>query len=400
MIPARMGSKRVHKKNLRLLNGKPLICYIIEAAIASGVFEKRDIYINSEDLIFKEIANHYGINFYHRPAHLAIDEATNDDFAYDFIQNLPSDYLLQLLPTSPFITPQNIKDVYWILCKIDPYGIKSPETLISVNKIQIECTTTKAPINYVRTEKTKPSQTLDPIYAYSCGIMAWETQKFKQNIKQYGAAYHGAQSNTNMYPLQGYSTIDIDTEEDFALAECIAKTIAENKKQEPQYYTPAYFNKGPHTEISVPEILENDGIEIFKTQTAQAKSVFSIENISEIIMHNLRSHINQSWAQCLIDNDSNSATLICQYNGQGNRMHHHPNWNEWWLIIKGRWQFIIDGNVREASEGDLIFIPKGIKHKITAIDDGPNVRLAVSRYDIEHVYDEENKEVRAKIQEQ
>ena len=46
MIPARMGSKRVPKKNIRLLNGTPLISYIIRAAKESGCFD--EIYVNSE----------------------------------------------------------------------------------------------------------------------------------------------------------------------------------------------------------------------------------------------------------------------------------------------------------------------------------------------------------------
>ena len=46
MIPARMGSKRIEKKNIRILNGKPLISYVIEAAIEANCFD--EIYINSE----------------------------------------------------------------------------------------------------------------------------------------------------------------------------------------------------------------------------------------------------------------------------------------------------------------------------------------------------------------
>ena len=53
MIPARLGSKRVIKKNLRLLNGKPLISYITESAINSNAFD--EIYINSESEIIDSI---------------------------------------------------------------------------------------------------------------------------------------------------------------------------------------------------------------------------------------------------------------------------------------------------------------------------------------------------------
>ena len=69
MIPARLGSTRVKKKNLRMLGGKSLISHIIEAAIDADVFE--EIYINSEAEIFRNIADKYRINFYKRPQYLA-----------------------------------------------------------------------------------------------------------------------------------------------------------------------------------------------------------------------------------------------------------------------------------------------------------------------------------------
>ena len=95
MIPARLGSKRVPKKNLRLLNGKPLITYAIESAKASGVFD--EIYLNSEADIFEEIAIDHAIKFYKRPEHLASDQTNNDEFALDFIENKGRGYTVILI---------------------------------------------------------------------------------------------------------------------------------------------------------------------------------------------------------------------------------------------------------------------------------------------------------------
>ena len=64
MIPARLGSSRVKKKNLRLINGKPLISYIIDTVKQCDCFD--EIYLNSEALIFKEIADQHSISFYKR----------------------------------------------------------------------------------------------------------------------------------------------------------------------------------------------------------------------------------------------------------------------------------------------------------------------------------------------
>ena len=110
MIPARLGSTRVLNKNLRMIDGKPLIAFILEAVIASEMFDLENIYINSEAGIFSPLADSYGVQFYKRNKWLASDEATNDDFALDFMDNIHSDILFQFLPTSPFITGDDISN--------------------------------------------------------------------------------------------------------------------------------------------------------------------------------------------------------------------------------------------------------------------------------------------------
>ena len=141
MIPARMGSKRVKNKNLRLINGKPLIAYIIESATNANIFD--DIYINSESEIFKSIAEHYNVKFYHRPQSLASDSATNDDFTLDFINHIDTDILIQLLPTSPFITSKDIQQFTRNMAE------EKHETFISVRNDQIECIYNNQAINFV-----------------------------------------------------------------------------------------------------------------------------------------------------------------------------------------------------------------------------------------------------------
>ena len=88
----------------------------------------------------------------------------------------------------------------------------------------------------------------------------------------------------------------------------------------------------------------------------------------------------------MVNTTSNSATLICQQPGEGNRLHYHPKWDEWWLILKGRWKVEIDGEIQFATVGDMILIKSGLWHRITAAGHESAVRLAVSRYDVPHVY--------------
>lgn len=60
LIPARSGSKRVPDKNVRFLNGHPIIAYTITAAIQSRIFS--DVIVSTDSLVYKNISEHYGAN--------------------------------------------------------------------------------------------------------------------------------------------------------------------------------------------------------------------------------------------------------------------------------------------------------------------------------------------------
>ena len=371
MIPARMGSTRVKNKNIRLLDSKPLVQHIIEAAQSSSL--AGDIYLNSESDIFQEIAEQNGIKFYKRDPSLSSNEATNDDFSLDFINNIECDVLLQLLPTSPFITSEDIDS---FLKEMFESGA---ETMISTTNIQIEALFDNNPINFDQKSQTPPSQMLTPVKAYACGIMGWNCKKFRENMDKFGAGYHGGDGSIGFYELKGYSTVDIDNEEDFELAEAIIDSL-KRKRAEPEYYEP---NKKLIADANVKRILAGDGVSSNNQDEANKEKVL----LREIIEKNGR---DKSWSHTVINSPSNSATLIAQLPGEGNRKHHHPDWNEWWYIIEGEWTWNIEGEDKKISAGEVVFIEQGKKHKITASGNEMAIRLAVSRYDVDHVYEEEN----------
>lgn len=369
MIPARLGSKRVPKKNLRLINDRPLISYNIEKAVQSKVFDS--VYVNSESEIFSDIAKAYGAQFYKRPDHLSKDSTNNDEFALDFINNVEGDILIQILPTSPLIEIDEIKGFvdYMIKNKLD--------TLISTVEHQIAGVYKSNPINFKTLEPHISSQEMSAVQTYATVLMGWKYSNFLKNINNLGFAYHGGQGKTGYYPIKGLSTIDIDNEEDFRLAEVALKMKSLNEFPEPRYYN----DKKDRIEVDVPDILKKDGI---------FKSNFNLENspltgIDKLI----KSYGGEaSWCHRLVNTENNSATLIAQMPGEGNRLHYHPDWNEWWYIMKGSWEWEIEGKKTSVNKGDFVFIKKGKKHKITAIGDKVAIRLAVSRADVEHVYPE------------
>ena len=227
MIPARLGSKRIPKKNLRFINNKPLINYVLDTIKKVNCFD--EIYINSESNVFHKIANSYGINFYKRKKKFATDKSTSDEFCMDFINNVKGDILIQILPTSPLITSEEITNFVKTMIK------KKYDTFISVENIQIECIYKNKPINFKKIKKSN-SQDLIPIKAYSTALMGWKCDTYKKNMKKYGSAYHGYYGKTGYFELKGLSTIDIDNEDDFNLAERIINSKPVKKNKIKYYY--------------------------------------------------------------------------------------------------------------------------------------------------------------------
>ncbi|MFA6039780.1 MAG: acylneuraminate cytidylyltransferase family protein [Candidatus Peribacteraceae bacterium] len=113
MIPARAGSKRIPRKNLKLLGGKPLIAYTIEAALASGLFN--DVYVCTDDEEIAAVAKEFGANV---PSLMPPELCGDLSPSYAPCQHLATllakegraaESLLCLQPTSPLRSPEDIK---------------------------------------------------------------------------------------------------------------------------------------------------------------------------------------------------------------------------------------------------------------------------------------------------
>jgi CMP-N-acetylneuraminic acid synthetase/quercetin dioxygenase-like cupin family protein len=371
MIPARLGSKRIKSKNLRLLAGKPLVCHVADKCKEAQVFD--GIYINSEADIFKDIAEEYGIKFYKRPAEFAADDATNDMFAFDFMKHIKCDILIQVNPTSPLITVDDIKA--FVKKMVD----EKLDTLHSVKLEQIEGVYNGKPLNFDPKKPMPRSQDLKPIMIFSSGIMGWRVENYSENMKKLDCATYGGNGKIGYFVLSGFSTIDIDNEEDFQLAELAIEYQKQEKQKNIEYYEP---HKKIHVESDVPSILKKDGVDKNDLFDANKKLI----NLEQLIKESPK---NTSWSKRIINTENNSATLICQMPGEGNRRHYHADWNEWWYIVDGTWEWEIEGKTTNVSKGDVVFIQKGKLHKITAIGDKPAIRLAVSREDVGHIYPED-----------
>ena len=129
LIPARAGSKGLKNKNIRILRGKPLIAYTIEAALESGVFERVVVSTESEEIA--AIATRHGAEVpFVRPAELTTDTASITHVllhALDFFREQKMDftYLSLLQPTSPLRTSDDIRVAADLILEKDANAIVS-----------------------------------------------------------------------------------------------------------------------------------------------------------------------------------------------------------------------------------------------------------------------------------
>jgi CMP-N,N'-diacetyllegionaminic acid synthase len=120
LIPARVGSKRVPGKNVRPLNGHPLIAYTIAPAIKSGVFARVIVSTDSEEIA--SIAKHYGAEVpFLRPAEFAGDTSPDIEWVEHTLKTLRDagnayDAFSLLRPTSPFRRADTLQRAWATFC--------------------------------------------------------------------------------------------------------------------------------------------------------------------------------------------------------------------------------------------------------------------------------------------
>jgi CMP-N,N'-diacetyllegionaminic acid synthase len=108
LIPARAGSKRIPGKNTKLLGGKPLIQWTIEAAKASGVFEH--VVVSTEDVALGERAwRQWDVRWHRRPSAFAADDSQDIQWVRHALDGCDFDAFAILRPTSPFRTADTIR---------------------------------------------------------------------------------------------------------------------------------------------------------------------------------------------------------------------------------------------------------------------------------------------------
>ncbi len=204
IIPARGGSKRLPRKNLLDLCGKPLIAWSIEAGIKSKYLDA--IVLSSDDSEILKIGEDYKIQTIKRPQKLASDIASSVDVVKHVIKNLESyEYIVLLQPTSPLRDNSHIDEAIELLEN------KNADAIISV------CEMDHSPLwsntlnenlsmqDFLNKDVLqKRSQDLDKYYRLNGAIYICKTKKFIEESSFF------LKKNIYAYVMDVQNSVDID----------------------------------------------------------------------------------------------------------------------------------------------------------------------------------------------
>jgi N-acylneuraminate cytidylyltransferase/CMP-N,N'-diacetyllegionaminic acid synthase len=219
-ICCRGGSKGVPGKNIKLLNGKPLIAYTIETAIASSLLN--DVIISTDSEVIADTAKQFGANVpFMRPNDLATDTASKWPVfihaleTYEKMHGVTVDYLVDMDVTVPLKTPIDINGA--IQKALDDTNVDvvitgyEPERNPYFNMMEIR------PDGFAEIVKkgVKPIvRRQDAPEVYSLTPAAYVVKK--------SALYefeHWSKAKCKIYPMPRERAVDIDTEIDFKIVE-------------------------------------------------------------------------------------------------------------------------------------------------------------------------------------
>jgi CMP-N,N'-diacetyllegionaminic acid synthase len=132
VIPARGGSKGIPGKNKKLVDGKPLISYTIEAALESILLS--EIWLSTDDPEIMDIARKYpAIKIHERESSLASDHSPVTDTVKDIVKHSDCDAIMLLQPTAPIRTGESIDNCIRLL--IDSEKSNSVISVVPMNDI-------------------------------------------------------------------------------------------------------------------------------------------------------------------------------------------------------------------------------------------------------------------------
>ncbi len=221
IIPARSGSKGLKDKNIRMLNGKPLMAYTIEAALKSKCFDV--VMVSTDSKKYAKIARENGAEVpFLRNEETSRDKTSPWDVMKEVLEKYKElgeefDTFALLQPTSPLRTAKDIKNAYAELAE------KKANAVVSM--CELECSMhlvntlpkSLSMKGFISQEQyNKRRQDIRPYYRFNGAIYISRVKSFMKHMNIYDDKCYA-------YIMDRGRSYDIDDKDDFKIVEAIMK---------------------------------------------------------------------------------------------------------------------------------------------------------------------------------
>lgn len=213
LVPIKAISERVPGKNMRLFNGRPLLFYILDTLEKTP--EISQVSINTDSADAAEYAQRFSkVVVHERPDELRGNTVPMNRIIADELSRLEGDYFLQTHTTNPLLTPATISKAIKTFL-----NLRGQESLFSVLPYQSRFYDQKGiavnhdPSNLINT------QDLPPLYEENSCLYIFTREAFNRG------GQNRLGTNPALFPMSRTESQDIDTEEDFLLAEMLWKSL-------------------------------------------------------------------------------------------------------------------------------------------------------------------------------
>jgi len=226
LIPARSGSKGLSDKNIRMLKGKHLLAYSIEAAKTAGIFN--EIMVSTDSDYYAQIARKYGADVpFFRTKETSSDDASTWDVVAEVLKEYDKigkyfDTMCLLQPTSPLRRKDDITEAYEVFLRNDATAV------VSVCKCEhspLWCGTLDDDMSledFISIKGIGNRQHLQEYYRINGAIYIWNITEFNRDRNMY-------RKGCFAYVMPQERSIDIDTEFDFRVADALMGAVLDNQ---------------------------------------------------------------------------------------------------------------------------------------------------------------------------
>jgi len=310
LVPLRGGSKGIPDKNIRMIAGKPLCAWVLEAACLSGVFTR--VVVSTDSPRIAEVVRglNLPIEILDRPTELATDEASTESVMLHAAQKLDFDVLTTIQATSPLIKSEDFQNAYNL------FNAGSYDSLLTaVRTKRFFWNDNGTALNYIPHQRPRRQDFVGSLMENGAFYFTKRSVLERENCRLGGCI--------GIYEMAAESAVEIDEPEDWTLVE----RALLNRSMQPLHETLAKIKllivdvDGTLTDAGMYWSAEGDELKKFNTRDAKGLELVRRAGVEVAIMTSENSPIVLARASklgiehCLtgVENKLQClTTLVCQ----------------------------------------------------------------------------------------